>query len=68
MVSHPGYEKRIPKLNSKKNLKEARALLRGDQSVRAELIRDRVAEIRRLDDKIAGIEKQRPRLRRSAPR
>lgn len=58
VVSHPGYEKRIPKLNSKKNLKEARALLRGDQSVRAELIRDRVAEIRRLDDKIAGIEKQ----------
>jgi transposase len=58
VVSHPGYERRIPKLNSKKKLKEATALLRGDRSVRAELIRDRIAEIRRLDDKIAAVEKQ----------
>jgi transposase len=58
VVSHPGYEKRVPKLKSKKNLKAAMALLRGDQSVRAELIRDRIEEIRRLDDKITGIEKQ----------
>jgi transposase len=58
VVSHPGYEKRIPMLTSKKNLKSAMTLLRGDSSVRAELIRDRIAEIRRLDDKIGAIEKQ----------
>jgi transposase len=58
VVSHPGYEKRIPKLTSKKNLKSAMTLLRGDDSVRAALIRDRIAEIRRLEDKIGAIEKQ----------
>lgn len=58
VVSHPGYETRIPKLNSKKNLKAALSLLRGDRAVRAELIRDRIAEIRRLDGKIAAIQKQ----------
>jgi transposase len=36
VVSHPGYEKRVPKLKSKKNLKAALALLRGDQSVRVD--------------------------------
>jgi transposase len=34
------------------------ALLRGDRSTRAKLIRDRIAEIRRLDDKIARIDKE----------
>jgi transposase len=57
VVSHPGYEKRIPKLNSKKNLTAALALLRGNVSVRARLIRERVAEIRRLDSKVAAVEK-----------
>ena len=46
VVSHPGYERRIPKLNSQKNLPAATALLRGDRSTRAELIRDRITEIR----------------------
>lgn len=58
VVSHPGYEKKIPKLNSKKNQTSALTLLRGDRSVRAQLIRDRVGEIRRLTTKISGIEKQ----------
>ncbi|MGH2703482.1 MAG: IS110 family transposase [Actinomycetota bacterium] len=58
VVSHPGYEKRIPKLTSKKRLREARTLLRGDASVRADLIRDRIAEISRLIDKVAGTERQ----------
>lgn len=58
VVSHPGYDRRIPKLTSSKHLTAAVTLLRGDRSIRAELIRDRVAEIRRPDDKIAGIEKQ----------
>jgi transposase len=58
VVSHPGYDRRIPKLTSKKNLRAAVTLLRGDRSIRADLIRDRVAEIRKLGDKIAGVEKQ----------
>jgi transposase len=33
-------------------------LLRSDRSVRAELIRDRIAEIRRLSEKIGALEKQ----------
>lgn len=58
VISHPGYERKIPKLNSKKNQSAALMLLRGDRSVRAELIRDRIVEIRRLTTKIAGIEKR----------
>jgi transposase len=57
VISHPGYEKRIPKLNSKKNLAAAIALLRGEDTVRARLIRERAGEIRRLDKKIAEVEK-----------
>jgi transposase len=58
VISHPGYERRIPKLDSKKNIKAAQALLRGDRSVRAELVRDHINEIRRLSDKIAITEKR----------
>lgn len=58
VISHPGYEARIPKLNSRTNLKAALALLRSDRSVRAALIRDRIAEIRRIEDKIGSIENQ----------
>jgi transposase len=57
VISHPGYEKRIPKLNSKKNLAAAIALLRGEDTVRARLIRERAGEIRRLDKKIVEVEK-----------
>ena len=58
VFTHPGYEQRIPKLTSKKNMRSTIALLRGDHSVRADLIRDRVAEIRRVTDKIAEVEKE----------
>ena len=58
VVSHPGYENKIPKLTSKKRLRETRSLLRSDRSVRADLIRDRISEILRLIDKIATVEKQ----------
>jgi transposase len=58
VISHPGYETRIPKLDSKKNQAAALSLLRGDRSVRAGLIRDRITEIRRLTKKIADVEKQ----------
>ncbi len=56
VISHPGYEKKIPKLNSKKTQAAAISLLRGDCSVRAELIRDRIAEIRRATKRIADAE------------
>src|ERR687895_1040303 len=58
VISHPGYEKKIPKLNSNKNQVTALTLLRGDHSVRADLIRDHIQEIRRLTRKVAAIEKQ----------
>jgi transposase len=58
VISHPGYEKKIPKLNSNKNQATALTLLRGDHSVRAGLIRDHIQEIRRLTGKVADIEKQ----------
>src|SRR5665809_141083 len=58
VVSHPGYEKEIPKLTSKKRLRETRGLLRADRSVRADLIRDRITEIARLMDKVAAAERQ----------
>jgi transposase len=58
VISHPGYEGLVPKLRSNKNLRATLKMLRGDRSVRAELIRDRIGEIRRLNDKIAAVEKQ----------
>jgi transposase len=58
VVSHPGYERRIPKLTSKKSQAATIALLRGDRSVRANLIRERVAELRRLDNRVASLEKE----------
>jgi hypothetical protein len=58
VIPHPGYERRIPKLDSKKNIKAAQALLRGDRSVRADLVRDHINEIRRLSDKIAITDKR----------
>jgi transposase len=57
VISHPGYEAKIPKLNRKNDQVVAMTLLRGDRSVRAELIRDRIAEIRRLTKKITALEK-----------
>jgi transposase len=57
-VSHPGYEQRIPKLTTKRSLQTAIIMLRNDRSIRADLIRDRIGEIRRVNDKIATVEKQ----------
>jgi transposase len=58
VVSHPGYEKRIPKLTSKKTLQAAMVMLRSDRSIRADLIRDRIGEIRRINERVAAVEKQ----------
>ena len=51
----PGYEARIRNLVSKKNLAAAMTVVRGDPSVRAGLVRRRIAHIRRLDAEIAAI-------------
>lgn len=56
VISHPGYESKIPKLSTQKNQSAALVLLRGDHSVRAELLRDRITEIRRLTKKVKMIE------------
>jgi hypothetical protein len=47
-----------PKLNSKKNQAAALTLGRGDRSMRANLIRDRIGEIRRLNQKVADVDGQ----------
>jgi transposase len=57
VISHPGYERRIPKLRAKKHLDAAMALLRGDRSVRAGLIRHNISELRRLNRLIAEVER-----------
>jgi len=54
----PGYERAIPKLLTKGQLAKARCLVRGDHSLRAELLRRRLADIARLDRSIAQAGKQ----------
>jgi transposase len=51
----PGYQTRVPKLTNKKHLTAALTLIRRDQSARAELIRDHIFELRRLDARIAKV-------------
>jgi transposase len=57
VISHPGYERRIPKLKAKKHLDAAMVLLRSDRSIRAGLIRHNISELRRLNRQIAEVEK-----------
>lgn len=47
-VAHPGYEKRIGSLGAERHRKAVMLLLRGDSSVRADLIRRNVKELRRI--------------------
>lgn len=58
VVVSPGYEKRIPNLAAKKHLAAVMSLLRGDRSVRAQIVRDRIDELRALDRRIAEVTKQ----------
>lgn len=53
----PGYQTKVRNLTTKKNLSAAITLVRGDRSVRARLVRDRIAHIRRLDADIATLER-----------
>jgi transposase len=56
VVIRPGYERRIPRVLGKKNLASVMTMLRGDASVRAGLTRERIAEIRRIDRRVARLE------------
>ncbi|MFN2594391.1 MAG: IS110 family transposase [Actinomycetota bacterium] len=49
MVARPGYEKKIGALTADKSRRAILMMLRGDHSVRAELVRRNVRELRRLD-------------------
>lgn len=53
-AGYPGYETKIPRLVAKRHLAAVTALLRGDRSVRAGLVREHVSELRRLDHRIAA--------------
>ncbi|MGH2751042.1 MAG: IS110 family transposase [Actinomycetota bacterium] len=54
VVVHPGYQKHVSDLRSKKNVAQAAKLLRGDRSVRAELTRRRISQLRRLDQELTA--------------
>lgn len=49
VVLAPGYQRRVPKLTAVKHLRAVGAVIRGDHSVRADIVRERVKELRRLD-------------------
>ena len=57
VVLYPGYGDRVPRLTTKSGLAAAVKLVRGDRSVRAELVRFHVSEIRRLDHQLAIIDR-----------
>lgn len=54
----PGYGAEVPNLWAKKHQAKARSLLRGDRSVRAELVRRRLTEISRFDRDIAELNRR----------
>lgn len=51
-VARPGYERSIGNLGAERHRKAVMLLLRGDSSVRADLIRRNVKELRRIDVEI----------------
>lgn len=44
----PGYEKKLPQPTARTDIPAARRLVRGNKSVRAELVRDRLADLDRI--------------------
>jgi transposase len=58
VILHPGYEKTIRNLQRKPQLDRVIALIRGDRSVRSELIRRRISQLRDLDREIAELNGQ----------
>jgi transposase len=66
VVARAGYQDKVPRLTRKKHLAAAVCLIRGDHSLRAEIVRDLIAEIRRLDVKMADVDRRiRAALKRS---
>lgn len=55
-VLQPGYDGSLGILKKEKNLAIVTRMLRGDRSVRAELIREAVAEVRRLNRSVKRVE------------
>src|SRR6266542_165687 len=53
VVLHPGYARAVPNLIGAKHLSTAATLVKKDPSVRAELVRRRIRELRRLGQEIA---------------
>lgn len=54
----PGYGREVPNLRAKVHRAKARSLLRGDRSVRAELLRSRLGELLRLEGEIAAMDRR----------
>jgi transposase len=54
----PGYQKTVPNLVAKKHQASALRIVRRDQSVRAQLTREMIAELRRIDEKVSALEQQ----------
>ncbi|MGH2687777.1 MAG: transposase [Actinomycetota bacterium] len=58
LVLRPGYQDKVPHLRAKAHQSAAVMLMRRDRSVRADLVRRRIAAIRRLDREVANINEQ----------
>jgi transposase len=54
----PGYGREVPNLRAKVHQARARSLVRGDRSVRAELIRKRLGELSRLEGEMAAMDRR----------
>src|SRR6266571_1547031 len=54
----PGYGGEVPNLRAKVHRARARSLLRGDRSVRAELLRARLGELLRLEGEIGALDRR----------
>jgi transposase len=58
VVIRPGYEEKVPNLRARRHVIRARTLLRGDRSVRGELLRLRLGELLRLSREIEGTDRR----------
>lgn len=56
-IHQPGYQSTVGKLNTKKALSKVLQLVNGDLSIRADMIRQRVAELERLHAQILAAKK-----------
>ena len=54
----PGYGREVPNLKAKVHRAKARSLVKGDRSVRAELVRRRLGELSRLEGEIAAMDRR----------